>query len=151
MCTPFYIVPEQCSKCSRTVNGAACRAFVSFPRIAGSGNEIVWKPFSYPEPFLRAVRRGALAKSISNCHLIGYNERCCSNTGYILLPCFYGIRFWPEPLVAPRVRRALGTRMCGSLSPFSYPEPFLRAARRGALAKSITGYHENMVIEYIRY
>ena len=36
-------------------------------------------------------------------------------------------------------------------SPFSYPEPFLRAARRGALAKSITGYHENMVIEYIRY
>ena len=28
---------------------------------------------------------------------------------------------------------------------FSYPEPFLRAARRGALAKSITGYHKNMV------
>ena len=72
--------------------------------------------FSYPEPFLRAVngaRRGALAKSISNWHLIGYNEGYCSNTGYILLPCFYGIRFWiwPEPLVAPRVRRALGTRM----------------------------------------
>ena len=36
-------------------------------------------------------------------------------------------------------------------APFSYPEPFLRAVRRGALAKSITGYHENMVIEYIRY
>ena len=71
------------------------------------------EPFSYPEPFLRAVRRGALAKSISNWHLIGYNEGYCSNTGYILLPCFYGIRFWiwPEPLVAPRVRRALGTRM----------------------------------------
>jgi hypothetical protein len=33
--------------------------------------------FSYPEPFLRAVnqaRRGALAKSISNWHLIGHNE-----------------------------------------------------------------------------
>ena len=29
--------------------------------------------------------------------------------------------------------------------PFSYPEPFLRAARRGTLVKSITGYHENMV------
>jgi hypothetical protein len=29
--------------------------------------------------------------------------------------------------------------------PFSYPEPFLRALRRGALAKSITGYHKNMV------
>ena len=73
-------------------------------------------PFSYPEPFLRAVngaRRGALAKSISNWHLIGYNEGYCSNNGYILLPCFHGIRLWiwPEPLVAPRVRRALGTRM----------------------------------------
>ena len=73
-------------------------------------------PFSYPEPFLRAVngaRQGALAKSISNWHLIGYNEGYCSNNVYILLPCFYGIRFWiwPEPLVAPRVRRALGTRM----------------------------------------
>ena len=72
--------------------------------------------FSYPEPFLRAVngaRRGALAKSISNWHLIGYNEGYCSNNGYILLPCFHGIRLWiwPEPLVAPRVRRALGTRM----------------------------------------
>ena len=30
--------------------------------------------------------------------------------------------------------------------PFSYPEPILRAVRREALAKSITGYHENMVI-----
>jgi hypothetical protein len=28
---------------------------------------------------------------------------------------------------------------------FSYPEPFLRAVRRGALAKSITGYHKSMV------
>ena len=34
---------------------------------------------------------------------------------------------------------------------FSYPEPFLRAVRRGALAKSKTGYHKNMVKEYIRY
>ena len=25
VCTPLYIVPEQCSKCFRTVNGAACR------------------------------------------------------------------------------------------------------------------------------
>jgi hypothetical protein len=77
--------------------------------------------FSYPEPFLRAVngaRRGALAKSISNWHLIGYNEGYCSNTGYILLPCFHGIRLWiwPEPLVAPRVRRALGTRMVLALN-----------------------------------
>jgi hypothetical protein len=74
------------------------------------------RSFSYLVPFLRAVNgasRGALAKSISNWHLIGYNEGYCSNTEYILLPCFYGIRLWiwPEPLVAPRVRRALGTRM----------------------------------------
>ena len=80
--------------------------------------------FSYPEPILRAVngaRQGALAKSISNWHLIGHNEGCCSNTGYILLPCFYGIRLWiwPEPLVAPRVRRALGTRMDAPLMHFS--------------------------------
>ena len=80
------------------------------------GTRLGWGPFSYPEPILRAVngaRQGALAKSISNWHLIGHNEGCCSNTGYILLPCFYGIRLWiwPEPLVAPRVRRALGTRM----------------------------------------
>jgi hypothetical protein len=54
---------------------------------------VVYLPFSYPEPFLRAVRRGALAKSISNWHLIGYNEGYCSNTGYILLPCFYGSGF----------------------------------------------------------
>ena len=82
----------------------------------GCNLDIGTTPFSYPEPILRAVngaRQGALAKSISNWHLIGHNEGCCSNTGYILLPCFYGIRLWiwPEPLVAPRVRRALGTRM----------------------------------------
>ena len=84
-------------------------------------------PFSYPEPFLRAVngaRQGALAKSISNWHLIGYNEGYCSNNVYILLPCFYGIRFWPEPLVAPRVRRALGTRMCPSKQA-TRPSPLL--------------------------
>ena len=132
-------------------------------------------------------RRGALAKSISNWHLIGHS----SNTGYcsltmflwypvmdlaraprrarsnarkkgsgyenaqngthsrtqspdyarcdeglwpnpyselasdwlvltpdiVFLPCFHGIRswIWPEPLVAPRVIRALGTRMNGTL------------------------------------
>jgi hypothetical protein len=100
-----------------------------------SGNEL-WKrkntivatrTFSYPEPILRAVngaRQGALAKSISNWHLIGHNEGCSSNTGYILLPCFYGIRLW--------------------IWPFSYPEPFLRAvnrARQGPLAKSISNWH----------
>jgi hypothetical protein len=88
----------------------------SNPTTAKLGDVLALNAFSYPEPFLRAVdgaRRGALAKSISNWHLIGYNDGSCSNTGYIVLPCFYGIRFWiwPESLVAPRVRRALGTRM----------------------------------------
>ena len=99
--------------------------------------------FSYPEPFLRAVRRGALAKSISNWHLIGYNEGYCSNTGYIILPCFYGIRFWPEPLVAPRVRRALGTRMVPgfqltSALPSSFPG--LLAGSREALGTRMVHY-----------
>ena len=31
------------------------------------------------------------------------------------------------------------------IAAFSYPEPFLRAVRRGALAKSKTGNHKNMV------
>jgi hypothetical protein len=58
-------------------------------------------------------------------HLIGHNEGCCSNTGYILLPCFHGIRLWiwPEPLVAPRVRRALGTRMDEARHEKAQPRP----------------------------
>ena len=65
--------------------------------------------FSYPEPFLRAVRRGALAKSISELA----SDWLVLTQDIVFLPCFHGIRLWiwPEPLVAPRVRRALGTRM----------------------------------------
>jgi hypothetical protein len=65
--------------------------------------------FSYPEPFLRAVRRWALAKSISELA----SDWLVLTQDIVFLPCFYGIRLWiwPEPLVAPRVRRALGTRM----------------------------------------
>ena len=112
---------------SRTLSLQICHPrrrisiLVPRPMLARHARDVFLKityspPFSYPEPFLRAVngaRQGALAKSISNWHLIGYNEGYCSNNVYILLPCFYGIRFWiwPEPLVAPRVRRALGTRM----------------------------------------
>jgi hypothetical protein len=78
-----------------------------------------------------------MAKSISNWHLIGYNEGYCSNTGYILLPCFYGIRFWiwPEPLVVPRVRRALGTRMAqgwGSLEMYAFKNKGLVRFRLGS-------------------
>jgi hypothetical protein len=66
-------------------------------------------PFSYPELFLRAVRRGALAKSIT-----GYHKNMVRKQYPVLelanqMPVW--IWFWPEPLVAPRVRRALGTRM----------------------------------------
>jgi hypothetical protein len=77
--------------------------------MAGSGFEIALMPFSYPEPFLRAVRRGALAKSISELA----SDWLVLTPDIVFLPCFYGIRLWiwPEPLVAPRVRRALGTRM----------------------------------------
>jgi hypothetical protein len=68
--------------------------------------------FSYPEPFLRAVRRGALAKSISEVA----SDWLVLTPDIVFLPCFYGIRLWiwPEPFVAlcrTRVRRALGTRM----------------------------------------
>ena len=80
----------------------------------GKGNAGVvcqeWdKPFSYPEPFLRAVRRGSLAKSISELA----SDWLVLTQDIVFLPCFHGIRLWiwPEPLVAPRVRRALGTRM----------------------------------------
>ena len=70
------------------------------------------KSFSYIEPFLRAVngaRRGALAKSIT-----GYHKNMVRKQYPVLelanqMPV--RIWIWPEPLVAPRVRRALGTRM----------------------------------------
>ena len=103
------------------------------------------RSFSYPEPFLRAVngaRQGALAKSISNWHLIGYNEGYCSNNVYILLPCFYGIRFWiwPEPLVAPRVRRALGTRMVRDcLALCSQPRPQAPTQTRRVPTQAVHG------------
>ena len=66
-------------------------------------------PFSYPEPFLRAARRGTLVKSIT-----GYHENMVRKQYPVLelanqMPV--RIWIWPEPLVAPRVRRALGTRM----------------------------------------
>jgi hypothetical protein len=57
---------------------------------------------------LRVVRRGALAKSISELA----PDWLVLTPDIVFLPCFYGIRLWiwPEP-IAPRVRRALGTRM----------------------------------------
>ena len=85
--------------------------------------------FSYPEPFLRAVRRGAVAKSIS--------ELACDwlvlTQDFVFLPCFLGIRLWiwPEPLVAPRVRRALGTRMT-TLTAILVPRALLTRGQRSA-------------------
>ena len=63
--------------------------------------------FSYPEPFLRGC--DALAKSISELA----SDWLVLTQDIVFLPCFHGIRLWiwPEPFVAPRVRRALGTRM----------------------------------------
>ena len=51
----------------------------------------------------------------------------------------------------PWVRGCIKVSVIKAFDSFSYPEPFLRAVRRGALAKSKTGYHKNMVKEYIRY
>ena len=74
----------------------------SFSKMEGVLNGYVTNPFSYPEPFLRAVnraRRGALAKSISNWHLIGYNEGYCSNNVYIFYHVFMvsGFGFGQSP------------------------------------------------------
>jgi hypothetical protein len=58
------------------------------------------------------ARRGAVAKSIT-----GYHENMVSKQYPVLelanqMPV--RIWIWPEPLVAPRVKRALGTRMYSS-------------------------------------
>ena len=66
-------------------------------------------PFSYPEPFLCAVRRGALAKSITGYHKNMVRKQYPVLELAIQMPI--RIWIWPEPLVAPRVRRALSTRM----------------------------------------
>ena len=61
-----------------------------------------------------------------------------------------GIVSKPKKLVSPITRIwEWETRVAcgGGYVPFSYPEPFLRAVQRGALAKSITGYHKNMLLE----
>ena len=77
---------------------------------------IEWKTqsnsFSYPEPFLRAfdlARRGALAKSITGYHKNMVRKQYPASELANQMPV--RIWIWPEPLVAPRVRRALGTRM----------------------------------------
>ena len=72
------------------------------PRGPGNEDGSRFDTFSYPEPFLRAVngaRRGALAKSISNWHLIGYNEGYCSNNVYIFYHVFMvsGFGFGQSP------------------------------------------------------
>ena len=48
-------------------------------------------------------------------------------------------------LAIPKLMRGLGTSVKKCPNSFSYPEPYLRAVRRGALAKSKTGNHKNMV------
>jgi hypothetical protein len=78
--------------------------------------------FSYPKPFLRAVRRGALAKSIT-----GYHKNMVRKQYPVLeLPNQMPVRIWiwPEPLVAPRVWRALGTRMTLVSLVFSFFRPY---------------------------
>jgi hypothetical protein len=49
--------------------------------------------FSYPESFLPAVRRGTLAKSISEMA----SDWLVLTPDIVFLPCFYGIRLWIWP------------------------------------------------------
>jgi hypothetical protein len=107
---PFWVFPGGDCFCSRYLLSDGImtnRAYAKKQWRCGDG----LLSFSYPEPFLRAVRRGALAKSISEL-ASDWLVRILT-PDIVFLPCFCGIRLWiwPEPLVAPRVRRALGTRM----------------------------------------
>jgi hypothetical protein len=122
-CGPFYLTHPVNFPCGRkpeypekTHDFRQSVDFYSFRMRTGAKSHWESSHILVPRAHLtrgqRSATRGS-GQTISNWHLIGHNEGCCSNTGYILLPCFYGIRLWmwPEPLVAPRVRRALGTRM----------------------------------------
>ena len=57
----------------------------------------------------RGTRLGALAKSITGYHKNMVRKQCPVLKLANQMPV--RIWIWPEPLVAPRVRRALGTRM----------------------------------------
>ena len=82
--------------------------------ITGIPSKFISRPFSYPEPFLRAARRGALAKSITGYHKNMVRKQCPVLELANQMPV--RIWIWPEPLVAPCVRRALGTRMFRGLN-----------------------------------
>ena len=90
--------------------------------------------FSYPEPFLRGATRGS-GQTISELAF----DWLVLTPDIVFLPCFYGIRLWiwPEPLVVPRVRRALGTRMSvimiAPIQTISFPEPAILGKEREAL------------------
>ena len=63
----------------------------------------------------------------------------------VFLPCFCGIRLWiwPEPLVAPRVRRALGTRMFCNLFPCNLETRACNPLRR--LAEALGNTSESLI------
>ena len=119
---------KYCSYCLYSVRLTELTASSPGPLLASEPARLSWSlgtrlpnsyevasAFSYPEPFLRAVngaRRGALAKSIT-----GYHKNMVRKQYPVLelanqMPV--RIWIWPERLVAPRVRRALGTRMVAS-------------------------------------
>ena len=79
---------------------------------------------------IRCRKPGILAKIELRIHFNGQSDSSLK-------------RIIPEPSFPSQGSQAWGTRLI-SWS-FSYPKPFLRAVRRGALAKSISGYHKNMV------
>ena len=111
------------------------------------GNEAI----SFPEPailgkeqsegnegsgIIRCRKPGIVAKIELRIHFNGQSESSLK-------------RIIPEPSFPSKGSQArgtrLGTRLVVGFQTFSYPEPFLRAVRRGALAKSKTGNHKNMV------
>ena len=110
--------------------------------------------FSYPEPFLRAVRRGALAKSITGYHKNMVRKQCPVLELANQMPV--RIWIWPEPLVAPRVRRALGTRMVLMSSRFdvtscvyrhSRPSPFTLSVKQKIANFEPLKVHEDQIFE----
>jgi hypothetical protein len=76
------------------------------------------KPFSYPEPFLRAVRREALAKSISELA----SDWLVLTQDIVFLPCFHGIRLWIWP--EPRAARKKGSGYENAIKPASFRQFF---------------------------
>ena len=101
------------------------------------------RPISFPEPAI-------LGKETNCSGIIRFREesdwplKWMRSSILARIPGFRQ-RIIPEPSFPSQGSQARGTRLNARRDSFSYPEPYLRAVRRGALAKSKTGNHKNMV------